>query len=63
MPVNIDNIATDLNGKADVDLTNVVGAMSSSSKEYFSKIGMPSSTSTLLTLGASGTTYTAPTNG
>ena len=63
MPVDIDKIATDLNGKADVDLTNTVGALSSTAKEYFGKIGMPSNTSIQLTLGASGTTYTAPTNG
>lgn len=63
MPVDIDNIATDLNGKADVDLTNTVGALSSTAKEYFSKIGMPANASIHLTLGASGTTYTAPANG
>lgn len=61
--INIDNIATDLNNKADKDLTNSVGALSSSSKEYFTKISLPSSKYVDLTLGASGTSYTAPANG
>ena len=61
--INIDNIATDLNNKADKDLTNSVGALSSSAKEYFGGLGMPSDTYVDLTLGASGTTYTAPANG
>lgn len=57
--VDIDEIATDLNGKADVDLTNV----NNSGKILMSRMGMPSSTYTDLTLGASGSTYTAPSNG
>lgn len=61
--IDIDNIATDLNNKADKDLTNTVGALSSSAKEYFTKISLPSSKYINLTLGASGTTYTAPANG
>ena len=61
--INIDNIATDLNNKADKDLTNSVGALSSSAKEYFSGLGMPSDKYVDLTLGANGTTYTAPANG
>lgn len=61
--INIDNIVTDLNNKVDKDLTNSVGALSSSAKEYFGGLGMPSDTYIDLTLGASGTTYTAPANG
>lgn len=61
--INIDNITTDLNGKADKDLTNVVDAMSTSAKSYFGGLSMPSSKYIDLTLGASGTTYTAPANG
>lgn len=57
--VNIDQIATDLNGKADVDLTNVNNAGTSRSAGW----AMPSDTYVDLTLGASGTTYTAPANG
>lgn len=57
--VDIDEIATDLNGKADVDLTNV----NNQGKILMSRMGMPSSTYTDLTLGASGSTYTAPANG
>lgn len=61
--IDIDNIATDLNNKADKDLTNSVGALSSSAKEYFTKISLPSDKYVDLTLGASGATYTAPANG
>lgn len=57
--VDIDEIATDLNGKADVDLTNV------NDTGYIKMAGasMPSDTYVDLTLGASGSTYTAPANG
>lgn len=57
--VNIDEIATDLNGKVDVDLTNVNNSGTSLGASW----GMPSSTHKNLTLGASGATYTAPANG
>lgn len=57
--IDIDEIATDLNGKADVDLTNV------NDTGYIKMAGasMPSDTYDDLTLGASGSTYTAPANG
>ena len=57
--VDIDEIATDLNGKADVDLTNVNNSGTSRGAGW----AMPSSTYETLTLGASGTTYAAPANG
>ena len=57
--VDIDEIATDLNGKTDVDLTNVNNSGTSRSAMW----AMPSATSINLTLGATGTTYTAPANG
>lgn len=57
--VDIDNIAADLNGKADTDLTNVTN----SAKVMMSGMGMPSSKYINLTLGSSGSTYTAPANG
>lgn len=57
--VDIDEIATDLNGKADVDLTNVNNAGTSRGAGW----AMPSNTYIDLTLGASGTTYTAPADG
>ena len=57
--VDIDEIATDLNGKADVDLTNVTDT------GYIKMAGasMPSNTYIDLTLGASGASYTAPASG
>jgi len=57
--VDIDQIATDLNGKADVDLTNVNNTGTSLGASW----AMPSNTYEDLTLGASGATYTAPANG
>ena len=57
--VDIDNIATDLNGKADTDLTNTTD----SAKVLMSGMAMPSDKYIDLTLGASGSTYTAPANG
>jgi hypothetical protein len=57
--VDIDEIATDLNGKADVDLTNT----NDTAAILMSGMAMPSDTYEDLTLGASGATYTAPANG
>lgn len=57
--VDIDKIATDLNGKADTDLTNTTD----NAKVLMSSMAMPSDKHIDLTLGASGTTYTAPANG
>lgn len=69
--VDLDRIATDLNGKAEKDGTNITTAfstnmianMSDSANSYFSGLGMPSNTYTDLTLGASGSQYTAPADG
>lgn len=63
MAIDIDKIATDLNGKADRDLTNVIGAMSTSAKDYFSGAALPSEKSVTLTVGATSSTYIAPENG
>ena len=49
----------DISGKADVSLAN----LNSAGKSYGSKLGMPSGKYTDLTLGASGSSYTAPANG
>lgn len=57
--VDIDNIATELNGKANVSLSNVNGTGSSTGASW----AMPSDRYVALTLGASGSTYTAPANG
>lgn len=57
--VDIDNIATELNGKADVSLSNVNSTGSSTGAGW----AMPSDRYVALTLGASGSTYTAPANG
>ena len=55
----IQPIATDLNGKADTDLTNTTNQ----AKILMSRMAMPSNRYIDLTLGASGATYTAPANG
>lgn len=57
--VDIDEIATDLNSKADVDLTNT----NNQAKILMASMGLPSNTVTSLSTGTSNTTYTAPANG
>ena len=57
--VDIDEIATDLNGKADVDLSNATDT----ADIRMAHNAMPSGTYVDLTLGASGATYTAPADG
>ena len=57
--VDIDEVATDLNGKADTDLANTTNQ----AKILMSGMGMPSNRYINLTLGASGAEYTAPANG
>lgn len=57
--VDIDEVVTDLNGKADVDLTNCTDV----ANIKMAHNAMPSDTFIDLTLGASGTTYTAPADG
>ena len=69
--VDIDEIATDLNGKADVSgsnitsqfTTGVVNNMSNNANIYMSCLSMPGTIYDNLTLGASGTEYTAPATG
>ena len=57
---DINQVATDLNGKADVDLTNVNDSGTSRGASW----AFPSLIkSEDITIGASGATYTAPTNG
>lgn len=57
--VDIDNIASDLNGKLDKDLTNA----SNQTKVMLSSMSMPSAKYVNLTLGVSGGEYLAPANG
>lgn len=57
--INIGAITEALNGKVDIDANN----LSNEGKSLISGLGMPSSRYEDLTLGASGTLYTAPANG
>lgn len=57
--VDIDQVATDLNSKADVDLTNVNNSGTSKVAHW----AMPSTTYDNLTVGSTGTSYTAPADG
>ena len=59
--VDIDKIATDLNGKANKDLSNITPTQGV--KSEITSWSMPSSNYVNLTLGASGSLYTAPANG
>lgn len=57
--VDVDNIATDLNGKADTDFSNVTNT----AKIAMAHNAMPSDLYVNLTIGASGSTYTMPADG
>lgn len=57
--VDIDQIATDLNGKAGVDLANVNAA----GKAVIANLGMPSNRAVALTIPSSGSSITAPADG
>lgn len=57
--VEVDNIVTDLNGKADKDFSNVTDV----AKVMMAKASMPSERYVDLTLGATGSIYTAPADG
>jgi len=55
--------AETFNGKADIDLSNTISNLSEAAKSHFTKLSLPANKVIALTLGASGTTYTAPTHG
>lgn len=57
--VDIDQIATDLNGKAGVDLAN----LSSAGKAKAANLAMPSDTAVALAIPSSGSSITAPADG
>lgn len=57
--VDIDQIATDLNGKAGVNLANVNAA----GKAVIANLGMPSNSAVALTIPSSGSSITAPADG
>lgn len=59
IPFDIDAIATDLNGKADTDLTNCTNT----ANIKMAHNAMPSNAYIDLTVGESGSTYTAPADG
>ena len=59
LQVDIDDIATDLNSKADTDLAN----LNNTGKIAIAHNAMPSTTYVYLTLGVSGASYTAPSDG
>lgn len=59
VPFDIDSIATDLNGKLDVDITNA----SATGQNNIATLSTPSSSYTNLTLGTSGASYTADKTG
>lgn len=61
--LDIDDITTDLNYKADIDLSNATSNISSAAKDFFTGLALPSDRYIDLPLGASGTQYTAPADG
>ena len=65
--VDIDEIATDLNGKADKDLTNTIGSWSSSSKNYVTTLAHELDWNNVIGVSTTSSgqwqTYTAPSDG
>lgn len=61
--LDIDEVVSDLNYKADIDLSNATSNISSSAKEYFTSLSLPSNRYVDLPIGISDTLYTAPANG
>lgn len=57
--IDIDDVASDLNGKADVDLSN----LSLTGRATGANLSFPSGAATNLSLGVSGSSYTATANG
>ena len=58
---NFDNITSDLNSKADKDLSNL--SLSKSAKHELCTLSLPSDNYVSLTLGTSGASYSAPADG
>lgn len=58
--LDIDDIVTDLNYKADIDLSNATSNISTNAKEFFTKLAFPSDEYIDLPLGENGSTYIAP---
>lgn len=61
--IDIAQITEALNDKADIGLGNTIDHLTTTAKSYFAGIGMISTRYIDLSLEASGTEYTAPTNG
>lgn len=61
--IDIDEITADLNYKADIDLSNATENISTSAKDFFTGLALPSDRYIDLPLGESGSHYTAPADG
>lgn len=61
--IDVDDIMSAIDTKADTDGSNMVNSLSSSAKTYFTRLGLPSTTDTSITIPTSGNTITAPSDG
>ena len=61
--IDLDNIISDLNGKADVNGSNMVNSLSTGAKEYFSRLSLPSNVNININIPTSGDTITIPADG
>jgi hypothetical protein len=61
--IDIDEIVTDLNNKADLDLSNTTENISNSAKSFFTRLALPSITNVNITIPLSGSTITIPADG
>lgn len=61
--LDIDEIVSDLNYKADIDLSNATENISNSAKSFFTRLALPSITNVNITIPLSGSTITIPADG
>ena len=61
--IDLDNIISDLNGKADINGSNMVNSLSTGAKEYFSRLSLPSNVNININIPTSGDTITIPADG
>ena len=61
--IDIDTITTMIDEKADSDGSNMVNSLSNSAKSYFTRLSLPTTIRTTISIPTSGNTLTAPADG
>lgn len=61
--IDVDDIMSAIDSKADTDGSNMVNSLSSSALTYFTRLSLPTTTNITITIPTSGNTITAPADG